>query len=105
MRCDDEAPCFETLLQLPGLAVVVSSQATVYINDLLIFSALGQYFRATALASMAVSVCPNVQELHLEHDRYEAQDSHMFTSWLMTRGMSFRGLLSIRLRYQRRVRI
>jgi hypothetical protein len=33
--------CSETLLQLVGFAIVVSSQATVYITDLPIFSALG----------------------------------------------------------------
>ncbi len=65
--------------KLPGFAVV-SSQATVYITDLLIFSALSQYFRATALASMAVSVSPNVQELHPEHARYEVQGSHILMS-------------------------
>ncbi len=50
--------CLETLLQPHGFAVVVSSQATVLPTDLLIFSALGQSFRATVLAPMAVSMSP-----------------------------------------------
>lgn len=48
--------CFEALLQLSVFAVVVASN-TIYITDLPIFSALGQYFHAKALASMAVSMC------------------------------------------------
>lgn len=47
---------------------------------------------------------PNVQEVHPEHDRYEVQ-GQPHAHELMTRGMRFMGRLSIRLRYQRRVRL